>query len=76
VTRGDAHWRVDPPTPAAMVLGRVVTVTRDGSVAREVFRCTRVGRARGLVRGERLRLQRTLTGWLRWRRIRSIYRTT
>jgi signal peptidase I len=58
VTRGDAHWTDDPPRPASAVIGRVVSITRDGCVVNAPFRATVRDRVYGLMMNESTRLAR------------------
>lgn len=48
-TRGDSHWRCDPVRPASALIGRVVSLTRDGVLIDEPFELSWWNRARGLV---------------------------
>ena len=56
VTRGDAHWRRDPPRA---FVGRVVAIEREGRELAAPFDCGPLDRTRGLALGQ-------------WRRLRSL----
>ncbi len=58
VTRGDAHWRNDPPRSASALLGQVVAVTRDGRPPVATLRLTPVQRLVGLAASETTRVSR------------------
>jgi hypothetical protein len=58
ITRGDSHWRSDPPRAAATLLGRVVAVTRSGRVLDAPFSSTLAERLYGLAATELTRLIR------------------
>lgn len=60
VTRGDANWQSDLPTPTSRLLGRVTQLTRDGSPLSPSMRCSWTARSRGLLRNELLRCSRRL----------------
>lgn len=67
VTRGDSHWRRDPPRPVSSLLGRVVEVERGDRVIAEPFRASPIDRLRGLAASEwtrvRMRARRWLPAW-------------
>jgi signal peptidase I len=58
ITKGDAHWRNDPPRPASVVVGRVVSATRNGRVLNAPFVSTRRERVYGLFVSESTRIVR------------------
>jgi hypothetical protein len=58
VTRGDSHWRNDPPRSASTLLGHVMAVSRDGRARRAPFSTTLVERLYGLAASESMRLMR------------------
>jgi signal peptidase I len=62
VTRGDAHWRTDPPRAATGLIGRVARIARAGRDEAPVP-CMLVDRARGLLASE-------------WTRLRALARLT
>jgi signal peptidase I len=64
VTRGDAHWRRDPPRPLADLLGRVTDVTRHDRTIAAPFDASLLDRVHGLVSHERTRLRRSLGRFL------------
>jgi signal peptidase I len=68
VTRGDSHWRSDPPRPASAVVGRVVSIGRNGRVIDAPFVSTVRGRVYGLFVSESTRLARRAR-----RRARAIF---
>jgi len=52
VTRGDSNWQMDPKVAASQLLGKVVAVGRRGQTSSAPSRCSRLGRARGIVASE------------------------
>ena len=71
VTRGDSHWTCDPPRPASSLLGRIVSITRNGRVQREPFLCSCAQRLWGLAASEWTRINARL----RWMAGRCAYVT-
>jgi hypothetical protein len=65
VTRGDAHWRRDPASDLAGVLGRVVRVTRAESSSAVSLDCTLRDRLEGLALNESARIARSVRRALR-----------
>jgi signal peptidase I len=55
VTRGDSNWQMDPKVSASQLLGKVVAVGRRGQRSSAPSRCSRFGRARGIVASEWIR---------------------
>ncbi len=60
VTRGDSHWRNDPPRPASTLLGQVTGVSRNGQALRAPFCSTLAGRLFGLAASESRGLTRRI----------------
>lgn len=58
ITRGDSHWRCDPPRAASTLLGQVVAVKRNGRVLDAPFSTTLADRVYGLAASESTRLMR------------------
>jgi hypothetical protein len=52
ITRGDSHWRSDPPRSASTLLGQVVAVTRNGGILNAPFPATLAERLYGLAVSE------------------------
>jgi hypothetical protein len=65
VTRGDSHWRNDPARPVSTLLGRLVTLTRNGRVMKAPSHPTVVRRIYGLAASESTRFARHLAARLK-----------
>jgi hypothetical protein len=60
-TRGDAHWHRDPVRPASALIGRVVSLTRDGALIDEPFHLSWWDRTRGLICSAWIDMRRSLS---------------
>jgi hypothetical protein len=67
ITRGDSHWRRDPPRAASTLLGQVVAIVRSGRVRDAPFSMTPAARLYGLAASESTRLMR---------RVRALFHLT
>ena len=64
VTRGDSHWRNDPPRPASTLLGHVMAVSRNGLARPAPLSATLVQSLYGLAASESTRRVRRVRAFL------------